>query len=178
MALIIENGTGISGADSYGTRAGLISFASSYYGETLDDVDATDTPMRRAWAYLNGLPWKGTKTLGRDQAGAWPRTSMIDCDGNEIATDEIPTELVTAQYELARAEKASPGVLSPQGSIRDSLISMENVDVIQVQYDTSRLTPEQAAKCSAVIVESAMRQINCYLINGGRLVRSTYAIVV
>ena len=176
MVLVIEDGTGVSGADSYGTRAGFITHVSNYYGGTVADEDASDVPMRAAFAYLNGLSWKGTKTLGRSQVGAFPRTDLDDCEGTAIGTAEIPDELIAAQYDLAWAEKQSPGLLSPSGSIRDAMVSMEKVDVIAVEYDTSRMVPGQDV--TAVRVEAAMRRIACFLVNGGRQVRQTYAVSV
>ncbi len=166
MALTIEDGTGVTGADSYATRAGYIAFASDYYGETVANEDAIDAPLRRATAYLDGLRWKGSRTNGRSQPLAWPRKSMVDCDGNDIGENTIPDELLTAEYELARAEAASPGVLSPQGSLRDSVVNKEKVDVIEVGYDTSRLPATREA--AQVIVDAAMRRIRCFLVNGGQ----------
>lgn len=176
MALVIENGTGVSGADSYGTRAGFITHVANYYGGTVADEDASDVPMRAAFSYLNGLLWKGTKTNGRSQVGAFPRTDLTDCEGLSVGTAEIPDELILAQYDLAWFEKVSPGSLSPSGSIRDALVNREKVDVIEVGYDTSKITPGQDV--TAVRVEAAMRRIACFLTNGGRQVRLTHAVAV
>jgi hypothetical protein len=175
MALTIEDGTGVTGADSYGTRSGFISHVADYYGGTVADEDASDVPMRAAFAYLNGLKWRGTKTLLRAQVGAWPRTSVTDCDGNDIDTDEIPTEVIQAQYDLAWAEKQTPGTLTPSGSIRNALVSREKVDVVEVEYDTSRMVPGE--DYLSVRVEAAMRLIDCFLSSGGD-VRGTYAVSV
>lgn len=176
MALIVENGSGISGADSYGTRAGFIAHVANYYGGTIADEDASDVPMRAAFAYLNGLKWKGSRSFGRSQHGAWPRSDMADCDGNDIGSAEIPSELILAQYDLAWAEKQSPGLLSPSGSIRDAMISSEKVDVIEVSYDTSNFVPGR--DYTGVKVDAAMRRINCFLIGGGSSGVGTYAVTI
>lgn len=176
MALIIEDGTGVASADSYGTRSGFITHALNYYGAAVPDTDASDVSMRAAFAWLSGQSWKGTKTYGRSQTGAWPRTGVVDCEGIAIAVDEVPSEVIQAQYDLAYAEYVSAGVLSPSGSIRDALVSMEKVDVIAVEYDTSRISPGQDV--TAVRVEAALRLIGCFLNGGGRLVRMTDAVVV
>jgi hypothetical protein len=174
MPLTIETGAGVPNADSYATALQYEEFATAYYG---DDTDASEAAMRRAWAYMNSLAWKGSKTYGRGQSSAVPRVGLVDCDGNAISDDEVPAEVVQAQLEFARAETLSPGVLSPQGSLRDSVVNMEKVDVIQVGYDTSRLQP--GIEAAQVIVEAGMRLISCYLVNGGRLgVRRTDAVVV
>lgn len=176
MALIIEDGTGVAGSDSYGTRAGFIAHALNYYGATVPDVDASDVPMRSAFAWLAGQSWKGTKTYGRGQTGAWPRTSVVDCEDIAIAVDEVPSEVIQAQYDLAYAEYVTQGVLSPTGSIRDTLVSMEKIDVLAIEYDTSRIAPGQDV--TAVRVEAALRLIGCFLNGGGRLVRMTDAVAV
>lgn len=163
MALIVEDGTGIVNADSYGTRAGFIAHAANYYGVAVDDVDASDVPMRAAFAYLNGLNWDGSKTHGRNQAGALPREDLEDCDGIDIGDTEIPSEAILAQYDLAYVEFTAPGTLSPSGSIRDSLISKEKVDVIEVQYDTSKIVPGDDV--NAVRVDAAMRRISCFIVD-------------
>lgn len=177
MALTIEDGTGVAGADSYASVADCSAYAVSYYGASLTGNTADkEAAIRRAFAYLNGLRWKGSRTNGRSQGGAWPRTDMIDCDGNAITSDEIPAEVIEAQHELARAEFQAPGVLSPQWSQRDALVTMEKADVVQVQYDTSRLRPGDDGV--AIRVEAAMRRIECFLINGGKAVRQTAMAVV
>jgi hypothetical protein len=147
MALIIEDGTGVSSADSYATRAGYITFADDYYGETVADEDASDAPLRRAYAYMRSLPWKTS-------------ADYPTFDGT------IPQAVKNAQIEFARAEAASVGVLSPQGSLRDSAINKEKVDVIEVGYDTSRLPA--GVEAAEVFVSAGMRWIAEYLVNGGK----------
>lgn len=161
MALVIEDGTGVSGADSYGTRAGFILHVANYYAGTVPDTDASDVPMRAAFAYLNGLKWRGSKTLGRSQVGAWPRSDVVDCDGNAIADDEIPDEVITAQYDLAWAELSAPGVLSPSYRLADAAVTMEKVGEIQVGYDASRYAASYEAMQTRV--EAAMRRIDCFI---------------
>lgn len=178
MALVIEDGSGVAGADSYVTRAEYIQFSLDYYGATVADDDAADVDLRKAFAWLNGQSWKGTKTYGRSQTGAWPRTGVKDCEGIAIASDEIPTEVKQAQMELAYAERVSPGTLTPAGSVRDALVSREKVDVIEVEYDLSTMTPENALLYAQVRVEAAMRLLGCFLSGGGRLGRRTYVVTV
>jgi hypothetical protein len=161
MALTIEDGTGVTNADSYASRAAFIAYALSQYGTVIADDDAADPPMRRAYAYLSSLTWNGTKTHGRGQTGAWPRTGVTDCEGIAIAADEIPQEVIDAQFELALVERATPGALSPSGSVAQSAVASERVDVIAVSYDTSRLTG--SIDDLRLIVTAAVDRLSCFL---------------
>lgn len=163
MALIIETGAGIAGADSYGTRAAYIAFALSWHGEVIPDTEAADPPMRRAAAYMNSLSWKGTRTYGRAQSLAWPRTGVLDCESHEIGPNEIPNDLIYAQFELARAEAASPGVLNPALSRSTATVIREKVDVIEIEYDTDNLTG--SIDESRMVVTAAMDRLKCYVTN-------------
>lgn len=173
MALIIEDGTGVAGADSYGTRAGFIAYALSYYGETIADDDSADTPMRRGFNYMNSLNWEGSRTHKRSQVGALPRTGLTDCDDVSIGTEEIFSEAIQAQYEFARAELASIGSLAPSGTVLDGLVTKEKVDVIEVNYDTSKISPGQSV--TATRVEAGMALLECFLTDGGSLTPIPYA---
>lgn len=174
MALVIEDGSGVSGADSYASRAEYISYVANYYGGTVADEDASDVFLRAAFSWMKGQSWKGTKTYGRSQTGAWPRTDVEDCEGTDIAVDEIPIEVKQAQMELAWAEHQSQGTLSPSGSVRDALVSREKVDVIEVEYDTATMSASDALAYAQVRVEAAMRLLGCFLVGGGRVGRGTY----
>jgi len=158
MPLTIENGTGITGADSYATVAECEAYAVDYYGASLAGSPVSkEAALRRAYAYMMGLPWK--------QSAGYP-----------LFGGTIPQAVKNAQHEFARAEFQSVGVLSPQSSIRDSVVNREKVDVVEVGYDTSRITPGLDAM--QVVVSSGMRWLLPYLVNGGRTVRMTDAVAV
>jgi len=162
MALIIENGTGVAGADCYADVTACSAYATAYYGASLNGNNADkEAAIRRATAYLNRLAWKGTRTLGRAQSLAWPRTGVTDCEGLSIGANEIPTDIINAQHELARAEFQSAGVLTPSMSKATATVSSEKVDVIQITYDTDNLTG--TIEDARVIVTAAMDKLKCYL---------------
>ena len=158
MALVIENGTGVTGADSYVTLAECVAYAEAYYGASLQGSDANkEAALRRAYAYLMGLPWK---------ADTYP-----------LFGGTIPQAVKNAQHEFARAEFLSVGVLSPSVTLRDSVVSSEKVGEIAVSYDTSRLTASVDA--AAPYVSAGMRWIAAYLVNGGKPgARATDAVTV
>jgi len=168
MALIIEDGTGVAGADAYSDVASCSAYATAYYGAALTGSPADkEAAIRRATAYLNGLAWKGTRTLGRAQSLAWPRTGVVDCEGLSIGDAEIPLDLIYAQHELARAEFQSPGILTPAVSKANATVVREKVDVLEVEYDTDNLTG--SIDEVRPIVTAAMDRLKCYLSASGRV---------
>ena len=175
MSLEIETGTGNASADSYVTRQEFLDYCLAQYAQVVDDDTIADTSLRRAASYMDSLTWKGTKTNGRNQGLAFPRSGVV-CDGDTISDDEIPREVKAAQFEFARAEHAAPGVLSPQSSLLDAIRNRSRVDVIEVGFDTSRVLPD--LDNLQVVVTAGMRKVECFLVNGGRKVRMTDTVAV
>ena len=170
MALTVEDGTNVTGADCYADLASCVAYAESVYGGSLTGSTANkEAAIRRAVNYLEGLKWKGARTNGRSQSLAWPRKDMIDAEGNVIAEDEIPDELIKAQHELARAEHIAPGVLSPQVSQRDASVTAERVGEIGVSYSDRVALTSESWQLAQVQVEAAMRHIRQFLVNGGKV---------
>lgn len=161
MALIIEDGTNVAGADAYASVADCSAWADEYWDGSLSgSTSKKEAAIRRAVTYLNGLKWKGKRTYGRDQSLAWPRSGVTDCEGISIASDEIPAELIFAQHVLARVEFQKPGALSPSVNLSE-VVKREKVDVIEVEYDTSRM--QGNADALRKIVTMAMDEIACLL---------------
>ena len=135
MALIVENGTGVVNADCWADVTSCSAWAVSRYGSSLNgDTADKEAAIRRAVDYMNSLPWKGARTFARAQSLAWPRSGVVDGEGNAIGANEIPKEVIFAQHSLARAEFISVGVLTPSASRLG--VKREKVDVIEVEYDT------------------------------------------
>lgn len=161
MALVIENGTGLTNAEAYSSVADCSAWAVKYYGHSLTGSDADkEAAIRRAVAYMDGLKWKGTRTTGRVQALAWPRSGVTDCEGLAIGANVIPAEVIFAQHVLARAEFQSPGVLSPSVTL-GAVVKRERVDVIEAEYDTSRM--QGTADEMRPLITMAMDRIGCLL---------------
>jgi hypothetical protein len=126
MALIIEDGTGVAGADSYVTVAECEAFAVKYYGASLAGSPANkEAALRRAALFMDSLPWKGHRTFGRNQGLAWPRKDVTDGEGQEISEGEIPEEIKDAQHIFARAEFQNPGILAPTITLTDAKVLIE-----------------------------------------------------
>jgi len=94
MALTIEDGSGVAGADSFVTVAECSDFAAKYWGEPLPgSSQAKEAALRRAFVIMSGLNWK---------PDLWPAFG-----------GEIPAAVGNAQSAIARVEFQSPGSLSP-----------------------------------------------------------------
>lgn len=141
--LVVEDGTGkadaetfaaITTADAYCARRGL-----AWSGAKADKEQA----LRRGFDRLNNYAFKGWRTQARAQAGAFPRVDCTDGDGELIASDEIPAEIVSANIELAVYELANPGGLAPAVTLADRIRS-ERIGEISVEYAAIPTTAEAA----------------------------------
>lgn len=94
MALTIEDGTDVTGADSYVTEAEFDAEQLALFGTALTGDTATkEAAIRRAYLYMKSLAWK---------AGTFP-----------LFGGTIPADIKQAQSILARAEQANPQGLQP-----------------------------------------------------------------
>ena len=97
----------------YGNSSGFAAYATTN-GYTVPDGDV-DAALARGSAYIDALygpRFPGAPTDGAEQEREWPRTGASDIYGNAIASDATPTRVVSATYEAALLELASPGSLS------------------------------------------------------------------
>lgn len=106
MALVIEYGTEVSGADSFATVAEFTAWAFGLMGETLPGTDAAkESALRRAFVYMGGLDWL-------------PDTYLT-------FGGSIPVAVKAAQSAFARGELTTPGYLSPTVTLSGKKILTE-----------------------------------------------------
>lgn len=133
MALIVEDGSQVAGAESYASvedaDAYFLARANAAWAALPDDA-AKEAALRSACDYIEavyGGRWLGDR-VSDTQALSWPRSGVC-IDGVEIADDAIPAQLVRANMELAL--KASAGdLLADQGA----QVTQETVGPISVSY--------------------------------------------
>jgi len=95
MALVIENGTGVTGADSFITTAELDTICTNYFSHTETGSAAQkESACRRAFLYMRSLSWKVDYV--------WPTFGGT-----------IPEDIKLAQGILAHFEKETPNGLAP-----------------------------------------------------------------
>lgn len=135
MSIIVEDGTIVTGAESYCT----VAFADDYHAkrgntawDLLDTTDQKEPALRKATDYIEQAyqsRWKGYR-VDEDQALSWPRYDVYIDDIVSIDGSVIPEAVKRACAELAL--KAATAELSPdltQG------VTSESVGPISVTYD-------------------------------------------
>lgn len=101
MALIVETGAGLAGANSYVSDSDYVTYADARGYE----IGATEADRERelvnAALHLENYRsrFKGLKAY-QEQALQWPRV-QVSIDGFAINSNAIPTELKRAQMEFA-----------------------------------------------------------------------------
>jgi hypothetical protein len=119
----------IEGADAYHLARGNTAWLPS-------PDDGKEAALIRASTWVDGAyggRFPGTRTEGRDQERAWPRTGAADREGNALPDDEVPREIEHATYEAALRERVTPGSLSPD-FVPASGVKSETVGPISVTY--------------------------------------------
>ena len=115
MVLIIEDGSNVAGAEAYADVSAFEAWETAYFGAAVVAAETDkEAAIRRAVAFMDGLPWRGERAHGRGQALAWPRSNVVDDEGRTVASNAIPDAVIFAQHVLSKAEIESPGVLAPQ----------------------------------------------------------------
>lgn len=113
MSLVVEDGSGLSTAESYASVAAATAYWAARTEPAAWAALSTDgekeVALRQATEYLDarfGARWKGYHANPLVQALDWPRSSVLDRDGYCVASDSLPTNLVRATIEAA-ARQAS-----------------------------------------------------------------------
>ncbi|WP_051677254.1 DnaT-like ssDNA-binding protein [Bradyrhizobium sp. URHD0069] len=119
--IIVEDGTGLADANSSVSVADADAYHSAR-GNSAWTEASTSPDQGKAAALIRGTAaieamirnrLSGEKINGREQALLFPRSGMTDADGEEIAEDEIPVEIVHAVCEASLRELVAPGSMSP-----------------------------------------------------------------
>lgn len=142
MALVIENGSGVLGAESFATADELVTYAANF-GKTIPvEPIQIEALLRRAALQMDALPWKGS-AVSRDQPLSWPRVG-VKRNGWVLPPDKIPPQIKAGQMALATEIHADD--LAPP-ELKKGAITMDRVDgAVTRQYAAA---PARAAKAAA-----------------------------
>lgn len=143
MALIVEDGTGLTNADALVSLTYVDTYHSDRGNATWTGQDADkEAAIRRASAFLDAsFHWKGYKINGRDQAMPWPRSGVVDKEGYPVAANVVPVEIQRASAEIALKELVSQGSMTPE-FVASERIKSEKVGSLATTYDLTRSDPE------------------------------------
>jgi hypothetical protein len=154
MALVIEDGTSKSDAESFVTLVEARDFASKRGLSLPTDDTQAEQLLRKAADFFRSLSFQGVKS-SRSQALAFPRSGMV-VDSEAVPDDEIPVGVKYAQIQLA--VDAQTTALLPTGAGRE--VIKEKVDVLEVEYAPTGATSIQP------VFNEALAWLEAYLDGG------------
>jgi hypothetical protein len=134
MALIVEDGTGRSDAESYASVATADAYVSTHGASAAWTALTTATKegaLRSASTALDGrYAWSGS-VVSLTQALGWPRAGASDREGRYVASDSVPARVAQATCQLALMHITYPldGVYERAGAI-----VREKVGPIETEY--------------------------------------------
>jgi hypothetical protein len=134
MTLIVENGTGLSNAESFVSVADADARRTAFGDGTAWSALTTEQKeqaLRKATAFMEQRyrqRWRGTKLL-RDQALSWPRFGA-EVDGYVLYSDVVPSEVANVCADLAlKSLSESLNADLTRGIVR------EKVGPLETEYD-------------------------------------------
>ena len=145
MALTVEDGSLVAGADSYVTRADFITFAAARGVTVTDDVTA-DEYLLKAAEYIDRHEsnLKGT-LVDRDQAMAFPRNDVY-VDSWYWSNTEIPRQVILCQMAFALDIRDGVDLYNrPQNP--NLVAKKQKVDVVEVEYAVEK-NPQKLSQTS------------------------------
>jgi hypothetical protein len=150
MAIVVENGTVVAGANSYVTEAELTDYASER-GITLSGTPSV--LLIKAMDYLESLNFIGTKHI-EEQPLQWPRDEVY-VDTYYIERETIPKELKTGQMVTAIAIDQN---LDPLRSVARAT-KRAKADTVEVEF-----MDNAASETIVRTINAALRKL---IANGG-----------
>lgn len=125
--IIVEDGTIVDGANSYGSRADLITYAADR-GTTVTNDTTADVALIIGMDWLETQSFPGIKSTA-DQDTQWPRSNAV-IDGYAVDDDVVPLLVVETQFEAAIAYLAG---YNPLG-VQDRLVKKVQVGSLSKEY--------------------------------------------
>lgn len=138
MALIVEDGTVIAGAESPTSVATWKTWATARgYAYTSYTDTQIEQAARRGTAYVDFTfepRFSGYRVGLREQSLAYPRYGSADVAGNEIASDDMPVEYINAVSEAIWRELVTPFTLTSDVDAGGGVIKREKVGPLETEY--------------------------------------------
>ncbi len=158
MALVVEDGSGLSTAESYLSVADADTYHAAHSASTTwsgADTSDKENALRVATQYLDveyGIRWQGLRGSST-QALDWPR-SNVEVDGFLLSSTSLPTELKSATAEMALRQLSSPII----PDVSDPMVIEESVKVDVIEESKKYAGPKTKLK-QYTIVEKLIRRL-------------------
>jgi hypothetical protein len=150
-------GTVVVGANNY-TVYGDLAGAKIYLGAAVGagpdawNALATDDLKSKfivaAYRYLERQVWAGDRTSAI-QTQDWPRTGVLDAEGNAVDSAVVPDAIISAEYELA-------AILAGDSTVNSAVVSGTNTKrlkagPVEVEYFQSTITSGLATRLPTIV---------------------------
>lgn len=144
MTLIVEDGTGMRGADSYISAEDATAYLSSMGMTTWSQLDLAnqEAALRRATMYMKQTyrqRWAGTR-VSNQQSLDWPRYGVPVLDGPgglRTRTDYIAWNVVPDDVRHACADLALKAAAGPLTDDLVQGVKSKKIGPILIEYDTT-----------------------------------------
>lgn len=166
MALIVEDGTIVTNADSWVSRADYIAYALTL-GVTIADTDAADVQLVKAGEYINRHEdnLKGY-LVDRNQSMKFPRYDLW-IEGFSWTHEEIPRQVILAQ--MAFALDLNDGIDLYNRPVNPNLaVTRERVEgAIDISYAVGENAPQKLGRTSTgdALLASLLRSNGLYSVS-------------
>ena len=162
MALVLEDGSGLTNSNTYSLEAGFVAWLLGR-GYVLSGTLSAENLLIQSIDYLETLAYNGSKNTF-EQALQYPRTNVY-IDGFSVPSDFIPNELINSQYQIAWSIDQGVDPMATAGQdIKSERVEGE-VEVVY-QDDTS----------SQAVITSVNRALRKLLANSGASFRANQTV--
>jgi hypothetical protein len=150
MTLILEDGTGLSNAESYASVAEANTYFTNRNITAWTGTDAVkEAALRKATDYLDATySWAGSGILVDTQALGFPRLDLYDSEGRDISST-VPKKLKNATCELALASLSGDLLKNKENS---NFVKREKVGSIEVEYRDNAVEDRQYVLAERLLV--------------------------
>ena len=158
MAVIVEDGSQVTGSNSYISRADYITYAGSI-GVTIADSETADYQLIKAAEYIDSheTNLKGTR-YERDQSMAYPRTDL-EIEGFYWSNTEIPTKVIACQIQYALDINSGDDLFNRSNN-PNQLVKKEKVDgAVEIEYAVNNTSASGTYKTSKgdILLDSLLK---------------------
>ncbi|AUM59726.1 hypothetical protein [Pseudomonas phage PMBT14] len=161
MALIIEDGTGVTGANSYASVAEIRAYCEARGIELPPEDAGVEVMAVNAFDYIESLEarFKGHRVFQRT---SWPRDCV--CVGRE----ELPNNVIPWQVKEAQCQATAEATEQDLMPNITTAVKREKVDVLEVEYASATTTDGLTQSPAFPKVDAKLAMLMC---GGGYRVR-------